>query len=585
MSTEFLLQHSTFESHSSSGYEAVHPSSIVIPGDLVTLSRPLLIEAMQRVPSCEIEGILQTRLVPVAWMPHFVFYAACGANAVAYAIRHDLKLVANVAPDDFHWAVRKVWGHKLLHQATQNLAETTPSLSAKRRLTPAQALALPSVLACLAASLVYMPFNIWCLALNAIAGLFFLSVVALRVFCLWPAAMPPSPALKLQPESNLPVYTVLVPVFRETAVLAQLLRALFRLNYPAGKLDIKIIVEETDLAMRRALASCRLPAHFEIIVVPPGMPQTKPRALNYALQFARGSLLTIYDAEDIPEPSQLRMAAQKFSSGKDGLACLQAKLVFFNAKENWLTRQFTAEYATLFGLILPALASHGLPLPLGGTSNHFRTGILREVGGWDPYNVTEDADLGLRLARAGYRTGVIDSLTHEEATTQYPNWFRQRARWLKGFMQTWLVHMRNPVMMTRQLGAVGFWVLQSCTAGIFVSALFHPLILLLTITQFIILPRPSPDASLLLIALGGLNLAVFVLGYGVAMIAASKALRRQGLTGWWFTLATMPFYWLLMSAAAWLALWQFIVSPHHWNKTEHGLSKLRKSASSGGGLC
>jgi glycosyltransferase XagB len=575
VSTEFLPQHGAFESQNMSGHFPIPPSIPAISDDLACLSRPLLVEAMRRARPAEVGEILRTRLVPVAWMPHLVLYAACGSAAESYATRRNLKLIANVAPEDFQWAVRKVWGPKLAHHATQKLAETMPSRSAKRRLTPAQALALPSILACLAASMMLMPFNIWCLALNAIVSLFFLSVVALRLFCLWPAPRSANRPLKPQREAILPVYTVLVPVFRETAVLAQLLGALFRLDYPASKLDIKIIVEATDLAMRRALARRELPAHIQIIVVPPGTPQTKPRALNYALQFARGSLLTIYDAEDIPEPNQLRAAARIFSRGRGDLACLQARLVFFNARENWLTRQFAAEYATLFGLILPALASQGLPLPLGGTSNHFRTDVLREVGGWDPYNVTEDADLGFRLARAGYRAGIMGSVTREEAATQYPNWFRQRARWIKGFMQTWLVHMRHPVAMTRELGIFGFWVLQSCTAGIFVSALFHPLSLLLIIAQFTILPHPSPDASPLLIALGGLNLAVFVLGYGVAMIAANKALRRQGMIGWWFTLATMPFYWLLMSAAAWFALWQFIFSPHTWNNTEHGLSKLR----------
>ncbi len=576
MSTEFLPQHSTYEPQNSSVYEAIHPLINGSPDEQATLSRFRLIEAMRRVPYREIEKTLRTRVIPVAWMPSLVLYASCGSRGAAYASQHNLKLVAKVATADFHWAARKLWGRALLRKATNELFETSPQLSAKYRVTILQTLATLLFMAFVFAGFVFLPMSFGFLALNAAVGIFFLSVIALRLFCLLPERRSRVRAGKILNEPDLPVYTVLVPVFRETAVLAQLLRALSRLNYPTGKLDIKIIVEETDLAMRRALGGYELPAHFETIIVPPGMPQTKPRALNYALQFARGSLLTIYDAEDIPEPNQLRAAARKFSGGQGNLACLQAKLAFFNSDENWLTQQFTAEYATLFGLILPALARYGLPLPLGGTSNHFRTDVLLKVGGWDPYNMTEDADLGLRLARAGYRTGVVESLTYEEASAQYPNWLRQRARWLKGFMQTWLVHMRDPAMITRELGAVGFWVLQSCTAGIFVSALFHPLLLLLTIAQFAILPHPSPGASPLLIALGGLNLAVFVLGYGVAMIAANQALRRQGMMGWWFTLATMPFYWLLMSAAAWLALWQLIFSPHTWNKTEHGLSKLQK---------
>ena len=221
---------------------------------------------------------------------------------------------------------------------------------------------------------------------------------------------------------------------------------------------------------------------------------------------------------------------------------------------------------------MPTLAALNLPLPLGGTSNHFRIGILREIGGWDPYNVTEDADLGLRLARLGYRTGVLDSLTYEEANTQLMNWLRQRARWIKGFMQTWLVHMRNPVKTAAELGPAGFWAFQSVTAGIVVSAIFYPFLSALAIWLLLVSPQSS---DLLTGSLKALNLEVFTLGFGVSMLAGAKALRQRGLYGWWFTIASMPVYWLLISAAAWLALWQFIFSPFTWNKTEHGLSKLQ----------
>ena len=208
-----------------------------------------------------------------------------------------------------------------------------------------------------------------------------------------------------------------------------------------------------------------------------------------------------------------------------------------------MTRQFSAEYASLFGLILPALAVLKLPLLLGGTSNHFRIHILREIGGWDPYNVTEDADLGLRLARLGFRTGVVDSLTYEEANTQFLNWLRQRARWLKGFMQTWLVHMRNPLRTTAELGVTGFWALQTFTASIFVSALFHPFFIAFTLWYLVISPLRS---SFLLTVLNCLSLELFVLGYGVTMLAAIIAMRKRSIKGWWFTIATMPFYWLLI---------------------------------------
>ena len=241
-----------------------------------------------------------------------------------------------------------------------------------------------------------------------------------------------------------------------------------------------------------------------------------------------------------------------------------------------LTRQFTIEYATLFGLLLPTLAGHHLPLPLGGTSNHFRTGVLREVGAWDPFNVTEDADLGLRLARSGYETGTLETRTYEEANVKVSNWIKQRARWLKGFLATWLVHMREPGRLLAELGPSGFWAAQALTIGVYGSALLHPVCMVATLALLILEPTLPSDAGILVVALAGLNLMVLVSGYAATMIAGRRGLRRLGITGWLIPIATMPAYWLLMSAAAWLALWQFIVAPFHWNKTEHGLSSLQK---------
>ncbi|HUQ36611.1 MAG TPA: glycosyltransferase [Aestuariivirga sp.] len=484
-----------------------------------------------------------------------------------------LPVVARITPSDFHHGVRRVWGRKILARATHGLAVTRPQFSARKRITPAQGATFIILALCLGLSAAYVSAGALWIAASAALGLFFLSVIALRLCCLFSLPASKVESRESPTDADLPTYTVLVPVFRETSVLNQLLRGLSCLNYPPEKLEIKIIVEAFDTSLRRALAKFALPPHIEVIVVPQGSPQTKPRALNYALQFCHGSLLTIYDAEDVPEPNQLRDVAREFLRADNRLACLQAQLTAYNPNENWLTRQFTAEYATLFGLILPALAARNLPLTLGGTSNHFRTHILRKIGGWDSHNVTEDADLGLRLARLGFRTGVVQSLTYEEANTQLGNWLGQRARWLKGFMQTWLVHMRHPVRTGRELGPSGFWALQALTAGIFFSALFHPFLIALTV-WFLMAGQPHASVSTMLLA--GLNLEVFVLGYGVAMLAGAKALRQRGLKGWWFTIATMPFYWLLMSIAAWMALWQFIFAPFKWNKTEHGLSKLQK---------
>jgi glycosyltransferase XagB len=231
----------------------------------------------------------------------------------------------------------------------------------------------------------------------------------------------------------------------------------------------------------------------------------------------------------------------------------------------------------LFKLILPSLAEANLPLLLGGTSNHFRTSVLRQVGAWDPFNVTEDADLALRLVRKGYSISVLDSVTYEEANTELGNWMQQRSRWLKGFLQTWLVHMREPASLIQSIGIGGFWVVQATTFGIFFSAIFHPLFLLHALYIAGTAGLLQQHVSNFQLLLGGIDLAVLVAGYAVSIYAGKIALSRLHIKNWWLTLATMPVYWLLMSAAGWLALWQFIVAPFHWNKTQHGLSVFQKS--------
>jgi cellulose synthase/poly-beta-1,6-N-acetylglucosamine synthase-like glycosyltransferase len=327
--------------------------------------------------------------------------------------------------------------------------------------------------------------------------------------------------------------------------------------------------------MQRALARMPLPPSIEAIIVPAGKPQTKPRALAYALKFARGELLTIYDAEDIPEPMQLRKAAQKFVRGGPELGCLQAELCFYNPNEGWLARQFTIEYAILFGQLLPSLAELNLPLPLGGTSNHFRVSALQAVGGWDPYNVTEDADLGFRLARFGYETATLDSLTYEEANTSLGNWINQRTRWLKGFLQTWLVHTRQPGRLVSELGLAGTWVFVCSTIAVFASALLYPVFLLLTVRLFTFAPHSEMTSLYGLMV--SLSIAVSILGYGLAGYGARLALHRKGIRGWTLTICTLPIYWVLIGIAAWRAVWEFVVQPFHWNKTRHGLSAFTQT--------
>jgi cellulose synthase/poly-beta-1,6-N-acetylglucosamine synthase-like glycosyltransferase len=311
--------------------------------------------------------------------------------------------------------------------------------------------------------------------------------------------------------------------------------------------------------------------------VSPGLPQTKPRALNLALMFARGELVTIYDAEDIPQPMQLRHSAQHFKSAPADVACLQARLSYYNSNENWLTRQFTIEYASLFDVLLPALARWRLPLPLGGTSNHFRIGPLKQAGGWDAWNVTEDADLGLRLARLGYRAEVLGSTTFEEANCRLGNWLQQRARWLKGWMQTWIVIMRRPIAAWREMGTAGFLTAQVMMAGMVGSALLHPVFLVILFHDLVL--APAGNGSWVETAYRGQALTVLVLGYGAAMAAGVRALKLRRLDELMPSIATMPVYWLLMSVGGWLALWQLLRAPFHWNKTAHGISRIYRHGS------
>jgi cellulose synthase/poly-beta-1,6-N-acetylglucosamine synthase-like glycosyltransferase len=198
---------------------------------------------------------------------------------------------------------------------------------------------------------------------------------------------------------------------------------------------VKFVLEADDHETRRALAALDLGPPFAIITAPALGPRTKPKALNVALPFAHGSFTVIYDAEDVPEPDQLRRAFDTFIAADERLACVQASLTIDNTTDSWLARMFTASYAGHFEGFLPAMAALRLPFPLGGSSNHFRTAALRRVGGWDPYNVTEDADLGIRLHRFGYRCAALSSATYEEAPARFGPWLKQRTRWYKGWMR------------------------------------------------------------------------------------------------------------------------------------------------------
>jgi len=385
---------------------------------------------------------------------------------------------------------------------------------------------------------------------------------AFRVLVVASPARRPWPVTSATTDNEPPVYTIIAPLHREARVVDQLLSAIERLDYPAEKLDVIVIVEADEPATRAAITRRKHRIPITVIPAPPAEPRTKPKALNIALELARGSLIAIYDAEDRPEPSQLRSALQAFQFGGDGLACVQARLCI-DTDATWLARYFIAEYAGHFDVFLPKLAEFGLPLPLGGSSNHFRTAALREVGAWDPYNVTEDADLGMRLARFGYRCGVIKSTTFEEAPTTVRRWLGQRSRWFKGWMQTFLVHMREPLRSFRELGPFGFAAFMLVVGGNAFVALMHPIFVAGLCWRIVFDTEASIDATLCAISVAA--------GYVPTVALAWRGLSHRGVPNKLRILVWTPLHWLLLSAAAWWAAVELIFAPTRWNKTEHGL--------------
>lgn len=378
------------------------------------------------------------------------------------------------------------------------------------------------------------------------------------------------PALLGVDAADLPAYSVLVPLFQEANVLGGLVQSLQALDYPAARLEVFLILEEEDLETQAAVLAFDLPAYFRTIVVPDQAPRTKPKALNYALPFARGEFVVVYDAEDRPEPDQLRRALDLFRQGPAQLGCVQAQLNIYNPRASWFTRQFTIEYSALFDAILPALTRIGLPIPLGGTSNHFRRKVLVDAGAWDPFNVTEDADLGFRLARRGWRTAVLASTTWEEAPPVFGPWFRQRTRWLKGWMQTYLVHTRQPLRLVRELGLRGALGIHVLMGALILSALVHPLFYAVLGYHALsgeVLARADTGLGAVLWTIAWINLSA---GYLVSILVGALSVSRRGRPGLAASALLMPVCWLLVSAAAYRALYQLATDPYRWEKTAHG---------------
>lgn len=372
-------------------------------------------------------------------------------------------------------------------------------------------------------------------------------------------------------DKDLPVYTVFCPLYKEWEVLPQFVTAMSRLDYPKDKLQVLLLLEEDDKETIRHAQSYNLPEYFKLIVVPDSLPKTKPKALNYGLKSATGEYVVIYDAEDIPDPDQLKKVIAAFKKEDKKTVCIQAKLNFYNPHHNLLTRIFTAEYSLWFDLILTGLQSLFAPIPLGGTSNHFRIKDLKDLKGWDSFNVTEDCDLGIRLAKRGYQTALINSETLEEANSDIPNWFRQRIRWIKGYIQTYLVHMRDPKAFLQNGQKRNFLAFQIIVGAKILSMFINPLMWVTTILYFAFRPITGPfiqqffPAPILYMGVFSLVFGNFLYMY-YYMIACVKRGHYELVKYVFF----VPLYWLAMSIAAWQAVIQLIKRPHFWPKTIHG---------------
>lgn len=452
----------------------------------------------------------------------------------------------------------------------RELPENTPEMSAQSLITNWQSFAVGVALSCfifLAATSTSIAMTV----LHTFLSLLYLSSNLLKLSAAVFSNDDNSSAFITPHENDLPIYTVLVALYDEAPVAKQLILALDRLNWPKSKLDIKLVCEEKDTATIQALKAANPGPQFEIIEVPDQKPRTKPKALQYALHGARGDFIAVYDAEDIPNPDQLREAFSVFSKSDEMVACLQAPLVISNAPRGWLTALFAIEYSGLFRRLIPLLSYFGLPIPLGGTSNHFRKSVLEDVGGWDPCNVTEDADLGIRLYRRGYHTGVLKRPTLEHAPEDINIWVKQRTRWLKGWMQTWLVFMRRPLSLFQQNRSIGFFSLQIIIAGMLIAALAHPFAYLFVAhTTFVGVNHGTgaiTDFDKVLFVIDVFNLigsyAIFFLAGWRAFIPTEK---RDIKKRW---LLMLPFYWLLMSWAGWRAITQLPTQAHNWEKTPH----------------
>ncbi|WP_372837237.1 glycosyltransferase family 2 protein [Puniceibacterium confluentis] len=486
---------------------------------------------------------------------HTELAAALGPVVMALALESDIQAVIT----SHHGSALAI--------AAETSVQDDESCRDINRLTPRRAVAAAAfAIFCLGVLALYPVLFFATIAALAIATLLMSQVLKLGALCAAPRA-----GLARAPGAGAPRPTVslMVPLFRERDIAARLVTRLSRLTYPKALLDVVLVLEAEDGQTRAALDRIERPPWMRVIEVPKGCVTTKPRALNYALTFCRGDVIGIYDAEDAPAPNQIDRVVERFATAPAHVACLQGILDFYNPHANWLSRCFAIEYATWFRVLLPGLARLGFAIPLGGTTVFIRRAALEHVGGWDAHNVTEDADLGIRLARYGYVTELLPTVTREEANNRCWPWIRQRSRWLKGYMITYTVHMRHPQRLLRTLGGWKFLGFQMLFLTAILQSLLAPVLWSFWLLVFG-LPHPlgdllSPTHSTVLIGL-------FLLSEAVSLVVSLAAVARSPHDGLLIWVPTLALYFPLGVIAAYKGLYELLARPFYWDKTAHGHS-------------
>lgn len=485
---------------------------------------------------------------------------------------------------------KKIYGSEQLRQSLYKLYDTDPDNSAYDTFNRNQRLMM-AIIGILIMSCLLLNYRITLFVLIIVSQIIYMIVTALKLYIVKKGANEDAQMrfneeeISSIKEEALPIYTLLIPVYKEAGVITTLMQHVERLDYPQHKLDVCILLEEDDIETIEVVQKLDLPSNYRPMIVPTCQPKTKPKACNYGLIRSLGEYVVIYDAEDRPEPDQLKKAYLAFQKLPKEYACIQSKLNYYNSQQNILTKWFTQEYSMWFELLLVGIMQLDVPIPLGGTSNHFKIDVLREVGAWDPFNVTEDADLGVRLFKKGYKTAVIDSRTWEEANSKVGNWLRQRSRWIKGYMQTWLVHMRHPVELYRSLGGKGFIGYQTMVLGTpllpILNPIFWGLLILWILTKAAWIQALFPGiiyyiATIQLIFGNFMFMYTNAMGtYWVIRDCESKHARPFSYGIIRCAILT-PIYWIMMSIAAYKALVQLVVKPFYWEKTHHGLTTTAK---------